>query len=187
MTLLRPQYLLLIFILAWSTYYVVSKQDDVDIQVSPNMELPMFTGETLVNTTYNAAGIRNYEITSAHLEYFSESGNTVFEQPRLKVYENGTIIEWDISAQKGILTKNNVLTLYDNVVAKNLLPEASFEHLSSAKLSIRLDNRDFWTDTLVTLFGPQFETIGQAMEGNFSDRHARLFNKVHGRYENLAP
>ena len=54
-------------------------------------------------------------------------------------------------------------------------------------LGIQLDNRDFWADNQVTLVGPQFETVGQAMKGNFAENNAILYKHVQGRYETLTP
>ncbi|WP_438883988.1 LPS export ABC transporter periplasmic protein LptC, partial [Bacillus cereus group sp. Bc238] len=84
--------------------------------VTPNFELPMFSGKHLNNVTYNQQGVRNYEIISQHLDFYAESGNTTFEYPILKVYRDGTTQEWQLTAKRGILTKQQVLILYDDVV-----------------------------------------------------------------------
>lgn len=187
MSFSRIIYILLFFIACWSGYYLLDKERKADIQVAPNFELPMFSGDKLSNTSYDQKGTRNYVITSLHLDYYSKSGNTIFEKPILKVYQDGKLLEWRVTAQKGILTNSNELTLYDNVIAKSMLPDSSFDYLGTSKLSIQLESRDFWTDTEVTLKGLQFETKGQAMKGNFAERTARLYNHVQGRYENLTP
>ncbi|MDC0611298.1 LPS export ABC transporter periplasmic protein LptC [Vibrio sp.] len=187
MSLSRVIYILLVFVAAWSGYYLLENERKADIQVAPNLELPTFSGDVLSNTTYDTDGVRSYVITSQHLDYYAKSGNTIFEKPILKVYQDGKIVEWKITAEKGILTKNKVLNLYDNVVANNLLSDSSFDSMKTAKLSIDLVSRDFWTETKVTLLGPLFHTIGQALKGNFADQNALLYNHVQGRYENLTP
>ncbi len=187
MSLSRIIYILLFFVAAWSGYYLLENQREADIQVSPNLELPTFSGDTLTNTSYNTQGIRNYVITSTHLDYYAKSGNTIFEKPILQIYQDGKVTEWKITAEKGILTSNKILTLYDNVIANNLLTDSSFDSMTTAKLSIDLVSRDFWTETKVNLQGLQFKTVGQSMKGNFSDQNALLYNHVQGRYENLAP
>ncbi|MCE0494057.1 LPS export ABC transporter periplasmic protein LptC [Vibrio salinus] len=187
MSLSRIIYVLLFFVATWSGYYLLESQRQADIQVAPNLELPTFSGETLTNTSYSTKGIRNYVITSTHLDYYAKSGNTIFEKPILRIYKNGTVVEWKITAQRGILTDNKILTLYDNVIANNLLTDSSFDSMSTAKLSIDLVSRDFWTETKVKLQGQQFKTVGQSMKGNFADQNALLYNHVQGRYENLTP
>ena len=187
MSLSRIGYLLLAFIISWSTYYLIERSDGYDIQVEPNTELPMFSGENLTNTSFNEQGIRSYVITSVRLDHFATSGDTIFDHPVLKVYKEGTTQEWEVTAEQGTLDKEHVLTLRTNVLAKNLLPESGFDTMSTEILSIQLDNRDFWADNQVTLVGPQFETVGQAMKGNFAENNATLYNNVQSRYETVTP
>ncbi|GAB2669325.1 LPS export ABC transporter periplasmic protein LptC [Vibrio panuliri] len=187
MSLTRIGYLVLIAIIAASGYYLMRDQADYDIQVEPDVELPIFTGQGLVNTSFNAQGVRSYVITSARLNNYASNGDTIFEYPVLKVYQQGSTQEWEITADHGTLSKDHVLVLKSNVLAKNLLPDSGFDTLSTDTISIQLDNRDFWADNQVTLVGPQFETVGQAMKGNFAENTATLYKHVQGRYETLTP
>lgn len=187
MSLSRIGYLILTFIICWSAYYLFDKQQGYDIQVEPDTELPMFSGEGLVNTSYNESGIRSYVITSVNLDHFARSGDTIFYQPVLKVYKEGTTQEWEVTAVRGVLSQDHVLTLYEDVLATNLLPDSGFDTLSTDVMNIQLDSRDFWADNQVIMVGPQFETVGQAMTGNFADNHATLYNHVQSRYETLTP
>lgn len=187
MSLSRIGYIIVSFIICWSAYYLLDKQQSYDIQVEPDTELPMFSGEGLENTSYTEDGIRSYVITSVTLDHYAKSGDTIFQQPVLKVYKEGTTQEWEITAVRGVLTKEHVLTLYEDVLATNLLPDSGFDTMSTEVMNIQLDSRDFWADNQVTLVGPQFETVGQAMNGNFADNHATLYKHVQGRYETLTP
>jgi len=187
MRLSRIVYTLLVFVALWSAYYLFDKEQARNAQVAPNAELPMFTGDNIVNDSYGENGVLSYIISSKHLEYYENSGDTYFDHPILKIYRNGTVLEWQITADKGILDKNHVLKLENNVLAKNLLPKSAFDTFSTAEMNIQVVKRDFWTDTTVTMVGPQFKTVGQAMKGNFAKNHATLFNHVQGRYENLTP
>ena len=187
MSLSRVLYVLLFIVASWSLFYLLSKEQTFDIQVAPNQELPMFSGENIENISYNEKGIRSYIITSTHLDHFAKSGDTEFDFPVLKIYKEGVIQEWEITSDRAILDDDQVLTLYDNVLAKNLLDDSGFDTMSTDEMSIQLDNRDFWADNRVILVGPQFETEGQAMKGNFADNTAVLYNHVQGRYETLTP
>ncbi|MBF9001690.1 MULTISPECIES: LPS export ABC transporter periplasmic protein LptC [Vibrio] len=187
MSISRIIYVILIFIASWSIYYMMSSESKPDIQVAPNSELPMFTGNQLNNISYNEQGVRSYVIQSTHLEYYAKSGDTIFQSPILKVYQNGTDQEWQVTAKRAVLSKKQVLTLYDDVVAKNLFKDSGFDKMTTKELSIKLDTRDFWADNPVKLTGPQFENNGQAMKGNFADNSALLYKHVQGRYENFTP
>lgn len=187
MSLSRIGYLILGFALCWSAYYYFDRQSQQAPQVSPDLEQPMFSGQSLTNTSYTDSGVRSYVITSQSLDHYAKSGDTVFELPVLKVYKAGLTQEWEITANTGVLDKNHILTLSADVMVKNLLPESGFDTLSTNNMSIQLDNRDFWADDQVIINGPQFETVGQAMKGNFADHDATLYKSVQGRYETLTP
>jgi lipopolysaccharide export system protein LptC len=90
-------------------------------------------------------------------------------------------------ARRAVLDEDQTLTLYDNVIVKNLLPEASFDNMTMDKLVVELTSRDFHSESTVRLIGPLFETEGQAMKGNFDSNTATLFETVQGRYETLTP
>ncbi|WP_162047248.1 LPS export ABC transporter periplasmic protein LptC [Vibrio taketomensis] len=187
MSLARIGYSILIVVIAVSSYYLIRDQKSYDIQLEPNVELPMFSGSQLVNTSYNEQGVRSYVITSVRLDNYASNGETIFESPVLKVYQDGKIQEWEITSKRGVLTKDHVLVLETDVLGKNLLPDSGFDTLSTDTLSIQLDNRDFWADNQVTLVGPQFETVGAAMKGNFAENTATLYKHVQGRYETFTP
>ena len=187
MSLTRIIYLILLFIASWSAYYLYDKEQSTAIQVAPNLELPVFSGRNLDNISYDQAGIRSYQIESSHLEHYSKSGDTIFENPVLSVFRDGHTIEWQMIARRAVLDEDQTLTLYDNVIVKNLLPEASFDNMTMDKLVVELTSRDFHSESTVRLIGPLFETEGQAMKGNFDSNTATLFETVQGRYETLTP
>jgi len=187
MSISRVFYTILLLVAAYSAYYLFGARNVEVIQVSPNLELPALSGQNVDNANYDDYGVRSYRITSAYLDHYAVSGNTNFEYPVLHIYKDGKNEEWQVTADRGVLDKNNILTLYDNVLAKNLLPNASFGTMTTDKLSIHLDNRDFWADNPVLLVGPAFENKGRAMKGNFGKNVATLFNHVQGRYETLTP
>ncbi len=83
MSFTRLIYLLLIFIIAWCGYYLVTHRSADTIQVAPNTELPMFSGTGLENITYGEDGVRSYIIRSNNLDHYAKSGATIFQSPTL--------------------------------------------------------------------------------------------------------
>ncbi len=187
MSFTRLIYLLLILVIAWCAYYLVTPKDADTIQVAPNTELPMFSGIGLENITYGEDGVRSYIIRSSNLDHYAKSGSTIFNSPTLMIYHEGRVVEWKVTATRAVLDKDHILTLYDNVLMQNLLPEASFDTMATDKLVIDLTNRDFKADQQVMLVGTQFETTGGAMQGNLKQHTATLTDKVQGRYETVKP
>lgn len=179
--------ILLAAIIVFSGYYLLTNQEQTEVQIAPSAEVPQFTGVNVTNTNFDQEGVRNYQITSDQLEYYAESGNTIFDNIVLYVYREGITEEWQVVSNVGVLNKKHQLVLTGNVVATNLLPGASFNTMTTDKMIIELDSKDFNTDVEVTLTGPLFVNVGQAMKGNLGDNEAILFNSVQGIYEKAQP
>jgi lipopolysaccharide export system protein LptC len=187
MTSSRIFQVLLAIIIGFCGYYLLTNQEQTAAQVTPSDEIPQFTGTNVTNTSFDLQGIRNYKITSEQLEHFTESGDTIFDNIVLYVYREGTTEEWQVVSDIGVLNQEHQLVLTGNVVATNLLPDASFDTMTTEKMIIELDSKDFNTDVKVTLIGPQFINVGAAMQGNLDDNEAVLFNSVQGKYEKAQP
>ncbi|MGB2078315.1 MAG: LPS export ABC transporter periplasmic protein LptC [Vibrio sp.] len=180
-------YGLLICVIAISGYRLMQDDDAALVHIDDSQQAPEFTGKNLLNTTYDETGIRNYRIYSDQMEYFSKSGKSYFDSPKMYIYREGEVIEWKVTAKTGILDKEHNLVLSGDVLIDNQLPDASFDTLETESLTINLDSKDFSSNVKVTLQGPLFKNIGNAMKGNFDQNVATLSNKVQGYYEQTTP
>ncbi len=183
MSMPRWVQLLLVVIIIGCGYYLLQGHEASSLQVAPDRELPQFSGHNVVDDSYDLDGVRSYRITSSYLDHYAGSGDTVFEDIVLYIFREGDTVEWEIVSDRAVLDNNEHLNLRGNVVATNLLPDASFERMTTDVMIIELASKDFHTDTQVTLEGPTFENMGQAAFGNFGKNEATLFNKVIGVYE----
>ncbi|WP_064601825.1 LPS export ABC transporter periplasmic protein LptC [Photobacterium sp. J15] len=176
-------YALLIFICAWTGYYLLDNYWQEDIQVEPDAEKPLFTGSDIVNTSYSESGLRSYQIDSDYLEHFSKSGDTDFTSPVLWVYRDGSETEWRISSNTARLDKDQVLQMNGNVRIYNLLPESAIKVIQTDSLRLDLINKDFDTPDQVLITGSAFQNEGTGMKGNIDRSVATLLKNVKGRYE----
>ncbi|EPE37242.1 lipopolysaccharide export system protein lptC [Candidatus Photodesmus katoptron] len=184
MNLSHIVYIILILSASYSIYYLFEKKEEkINRYITSNKQIPMFRSKNMENIFYTEEGIRSHIITSKHLKYFPKSGETEFEFPVLKIYKNGQIQEWEISSDKALLYENRILTLYDNVLAKNLLVQSVFDVMSTKELNIELNNKNFWSHDHVVFIGQKFKIEGQEMKGNFIKNTAILSKKVKGQYE----
>ncbi|WP_299019190.1 LPS export ABC transporter periplasmic protein LptC [uncultured Photobacterium sp.] len=183
MTLQRLLYALLLVVCAWTGYYLLDKYWQDDIQIEPDAEKPLFTGNAIINTSYNESGLRSYQIDSDYLEHFSKTGDTDFIEPVLWVYKNGSETEWRISSSAARLDKNQVLQMNGNVRIFNLLPESAIKVIQTDSLRLDLINKDFDTPDQVLITGSAFQNEGTGMKGNMERSVATLLKNVKGRYE----
>ncbi len=183
MTLKRLSIGLLLLICGWSGHYLYTEYTKSNQQITPDQQVPVFTGLNISNNNYNENGVRNYQIDATSLERFAKTGKTHFIRPNLFVFKNGAIKEWEIISDTGVLDKNHTLYLTGNVIVKNLLPGASFNTMTTKSIIIKLSNKDFSTKDVVNLVGPTFKTTGVGMKGNFTSQQATLLKDVQGIYE----
>ncbi|WP_153446176.1 LPS export ABC transporter periplasmic protein LptC [Vibrio algicola] len=187
MSFSRLMYLILIIIACGSGYYLYQKSSSDSTQITLDKEHPLFTSNDLNSVKYNLEGTRDYKIYAVTLENYAQSGDTVFHKPVLTIYQQGKIVEWVVNSDTAVLDKDHKLTLIGHVVAKNNLPDSSFDTMNTEKMLIDLKSKDFSSDTKVFMIGPQFTNSGNALEGNFKSNIATLFNQVQGKYETLTP
>ncbi|OCH25188.1 LPS export ABC transporter periplasmic protein LptC [Aliivibrio sp. 1S128] len=174
---------ILLVISSWSGYYLYYEYSQNEQQITPDQQVPVFTGKNVSNNNYAENGVRNYQINAKALARFSQTGETNFTTPHLFVFKDGEIKEWEIISDLGVLDKKHILYLNGNVIVKNLLPDAAFETMTTDSLTIDLSTKDFMTEDVVNLVGPTFETTGVGMKGNFSTQQATLLKNVQGIYE----
>lgn len=184
MILQRLGIVALIAICSLAGYYLLDKHVWVnDVQVEPDAEKPLFTGEALLTTQYNAQGTRTYTIESEHLEHYQKIDETHFNEPVLWTYTNGKDEEWRISSNYAVLENKELLVMTGNVRIFNLLPDATIKHVVTETLTLDLKSRDFWSKTPTTITGVGFQTEGQRVNGNFGSHQMELMEEVKGRYE----
>jgi lipopolysaccharide export system protein LptC len=175
--------IVLIIVIAISGYYLLTGSESITKQITPNAELPEFSGHLVSDTNYATNGARNYRISASYLDHYAKSGDTVFENIVLLVYRDGDVVEWKVVSDRAVLDKKQHLRLQGNVQADNLLPESAFDHLLTESLVIELDSKEFYSDTEVTLKGTTFYNVGQSLTGSFETNQATLINQVKGVYE----
>ncbi|OOF12481.1 LPS export ABC transporter periplasmic protein LptC [Salinivibrio sp. PR5] len=180
----RLSMLVLIVLCALTGYYLLSQHVwERAVQVEPDAEKPLFTGEQIKTVQYNADGIRSYTVDAEHLEHYANIDETHFNEPVLWTYHNGKDEEWRISANYAVLSDKHILTMTGKVRIFNLLPNAQIHSVATETVTLDLTTRDFWSDRPTTITGVGFQTEGQRVKGNFGNHQMELLNDVKGRYE----
>ncbi|RXJ71922.1 LPS export ABC transporter periplasmic protein LptC [Veronia nyctiphanis] len=184
MTLQRFATLVLLVICSGLGYYLYNTHIAYQPQqVEPNAEKPLFAGEKVKSTSYDASGIRSYSIQSSSLEYYSKLGETHFNEPVLWTYKDGADEEWRISANFAVLKDKTLLEMTGRVRIFNLLPDAKIKVVSTESLTLDLAKQDFWTQDAIEIIGNGFQTEAASAKGNFGSYSIDLIGNVKSRYE----
>nr|WP_086938317.1 LPS export ABC transporter periplasmic protein LptC [Thaumasiovibrio occultus] len=182
----RLSIILLVGVILFCGGYLMFESSQDQAQVEPNLELPVITGKQIASTTYNQQGALLYTIEAAELNYYANSGDTVFDEPVVELYRDGKDLEWRLSANVARLDKSQNLLLDGNVRLFNLYPDAGIELIKSDDLGVALVEGTFSTESSVVITGPGYENSGVGLDGDFNNYNARLLNEVKGRYEAIS-
>ena len=184
MTLKNVASFFLLIFSAFCGYYIFINIDwNKEQQVELSAERPLFTSRGIETTSYDQAGLRNYQLYSKYLEHFTSNDETHFDAPLLHTFKEGSIKEWRISSDEALLVSKHILVMTGNVEIHNLLPNAQLKTITTDRITLDLNSRDFWTDTEIHITGANFTTQGKSAKGNFDTQYMELMEQVKTVYE----
>ncbi|MGV6988612.1 LPS export ABC transporter periplasmic protein LptC [Testudinibacter sp. P80/BLE/0925] len=174
-------------LLAW--YYSLNQQDETTlstrIQTSDN---PDYVANRMETTLYSVDGRKQYVATADQVEYFQQSGDTLFKSPVVYLFEtaknsDNLVRSWKLSADQAKISKDKMLYLDDNVTIESLLPESKIHSLKTSSAVVNLTTQDITSDTMVSVVGQSFTTTGKRLIGNLRQQVATLKEQVQTHYE----
>ncbi|MBE2896674.1 LPS export ABC transporter periplasmic protein LptC [Pasteurellaceae bacterium HPA106] len=186
----RWNIVLLIIALALSGwYFTLHQQDDASAraQIKPQ-DAPDYIAEQMQTTVYSIDGMKQYVADASKVTYFQHSGETQFDAPEVFLYQKnkqtGDLVKsWRLRADFATLSKDKMLYLNDNVLVQSLLPDSRIQTLKTQSAVVNITTQDITSDTIVSIYGPQFTTTGNILTGNLRQQIATLKEQVKTQYE----
>lgn len=182
-------------LLGW--YYSLN-QDNSDLQsLVKAPDSPDYIGQKMETTVFSPDGKKQYLALSDKVEYFNQDGKTNFTAPLVYLFDSASdnqkqknetvkLLEsqsWKLSAQKAVLTKDEILYLEGNVVAESLEPTSRLQRVETQSAVVNLKTQDITSDTMVKINGQNFHSTGLKMAGNLRQQVATLKEQVKTYYE----
>lgn len=186
-------------LLGW--YYSLN-QDNSDLQsLVKAPDSPDYIGDKMETTVFSPEGKKQYLALSDKVEHFSQNGKTNFVAPLVYLFDSANnkqdsqndaskLLEsqsWKLSAQKAVLTKDEMLYLEGNVVAESLEPTSRLQRVETQSAVVNLKTQDITSDTTVKINGQNFNSTGLKMVGNLRQQVATLKEQVKTYYEISKP
>ena len=187
-------------LLGW--YYSLNK-DNSDLQsLVKAPDSPDYIGDKMETTVFSPEGKKQYLALSNKVEHFSQDGKTNFVSPLVYLFDSPTrnqeenkketakLLEaqsWKLSAQKAVLTKDEMLYLEGDVVAESLEPTSRLQRVETQSAVVNLKTQDITSDTTVKINGQNFNSTGLKMVGNLRQQVATLKEQVKTYYEISKP
>lgn len=166
--------------------------DDEDV-AEQGMEteqlIPDFTATGLETRVFESDGRLAQQIRADRMAHFSALNLTELESPVYITYldegdvdrsETGSI--WEVSAQNGRYYEGDRLELESEVLIINRSNTGYINEIRTDFISIDLQNRTMYTDSPVTIQGPQFNINGNAMRVDLEAQQLELIHHVETIY-----
>lgn len=182
-------------------WYYSLHQDNGELQnLVKALDSPDYIGNHMETRVFSPEGKPQYLALSDKVEHFSEQGNTNFTQPLVYLFDshaskepqndNLKLLEaqsWKLSAQKAVLTKDEMLYLEGDVVAESLEPTSRLQRIETQSAAVNLKTQDINSDAQVKINGQNFNSTGLKMVGNLRQQVATLKEQVKTYYEISKP
>ena len=172
--------------LAW--YYSLNQDDQQLATLIKKEESPEYIGHKMSTVVYSPTGQKQYLAVSDKVEYYDYDGHTNFERPLVYLFEienqkTQQKESWKLSADRAILTKDNMLYLKGNVIAETLLPQSKLQRIETEDAKVNLNTQDISSDNTVKINGQNFTSTGLKLTGNLQQQIANLKEQVKTYYE----
>ena len=173
-------------LLAW--YYSLNQDEQQLATLIKKEESPEYIGHKMSTVVYSPTGQKQYLAVSDKVEYYDYDGHTNFERPLVYLFEienqkTQQKESWKLSADRAILTKDNMLYLKGNVIAETLLPQSKLQRIETEDAKVNLNTQDISSDNTVTINGQNFTSTGLKLTGNLQQQIANLKEQVKTYYE----
>ena len=173
-------------LLAW--YYSLNQDDQQLATLIKKEESPEYIGHKMSTVVYSPTGKKQYLAVSDKVEYYNYDGHTNFERPLVYLFEienqkTQQKDSWKLSADRAILTKDNMLYLKGNVIAETLLPQSKLQRIETEDAKVNLNTQDISSDNTVKINGQNFTSTGLKLTGNLQQQIANLKEQVKTYYE----
>jgi len=173
-------------LLAW--YYSLNQDDQQLATLIKKEESPEYIGHKMSTVVYSPTGKKQYLAVSDKVEYYNYDGHTNFERPLVYLFEienqkTQQKESWKLSADRAILTKDNMLYLKGNVIAETLLPQSKLQRIETEDAKVNLNTQDISSDNTVKINGQNFTSTGLKLTGNLQQQIANLKEQVKTHYE----
>ncbi|GJH42937.1 LPS export ABC transporter periplasmic protein LptC [Pasteurella canis] len=176
-------------LLAW--FYSLNQSEDNLSTLIKKPDSPEYTGQKMRTTVFSPTGKKQYFASAESISHFTTSGKTHFQMPMVYLFDIDTLNtdsgndkeSWKLSANKAVLTKNNMLYLEGNVIAESLFTHSRLQRVETESAVVNLSTQDITSDTTVKIYGQNFHSTGLKLSGNLHQQIATLKEQVNTYYE----
>ncbi|SQD79703.1 LPS export ABC transporter periplasmic protein LptC [Moritella yayanosii] len=145
---------------------------------------PDFTAEVLRSVEFSIEGKIIRRIFADSMEHYGELGMTMFTNPVIILYDDNAQATWKIQAKEGNFSSEDVATLRNDVIIKNMTKNDYIDVITTSYLQLELTKNLVSSDQLITITGALFSQTGIGLEGDLKQEYLTILKQVKAIYTN---
>ena len=158
--------------------------DDESTTAPSTVYQPDFTAKILRSVEFSIEGKIIRRIFADSMEHYGELGMTMFTNPVIIIYDENAQATWKIQAKEGNFSSDDVATLRNDVVIKNMNKNDYIDVITTSYLQLELANNLVRSDQLITISGDLFNQTGIGLEGDLKQEYMTILKQVKAIYTN---
>ncbi|WP_017221702.1 LPS export ABC transporter periplasmic protein LptC [Moritella dasanensis] len=175
--------IVILFLCALGIWRFFSPDEQITAPASTEYQ-PDFTAEVLRSVEFSIEGKIIRRIFADSMEHYGELGMTMFTNPVIILYDENAQATWKIQAKEGNFSSEDVATLRNNVVIKNMAKNDYIDVITTSYLQLELATNLVRSDQLITITGDLFNQTGIGLEGDLKQEYMTILKQVKAIYTN---
>jgi len=175
--------IVILFLCALGIWRFFSPDEQATTTTSTEYQ-PDFTAQVLRSVEFSTEGEIIRRIFADSMEHYGELGMTMFTNPVIILYDDNAQATWKIQAKEGNFSSEDVATLRNDVVIKNMAKNDYIDVITTNYLQLELAKNLVHSDQLITISGTLFNQTGIGLEGDLKQEYMTILKQVEAIYTN---
>ncbi len=158
------------------------QEQEVPAVTELEQQTPDFTAENLVTRIFESNGRLSHRIRAAHMAHYSQQNLTKLTLPvyitNIENQPEGATELWQVKASEGRFYNDEKLELITQVELTNLSNIGYIRNITTDYLAIDLNTQQMYTESPVTISGPQFLIRGIGLTVDIESQQLELIQHV---------
>ncbi|KGJ98964.1 LPS export ABC transporter periplasmic protein LptC [Thalassotalea sp. ND16A] len=170
----------IVFLMALSVYGYIQwqKSNETAVSVIDSEDLPDFIAKSLNTNKYDSEGNLTHTIYAEQMAHYSANNETFFQQPQYTIYPKDGSAAWNLSANSGNLTKDNILLLRDRVRLISQDKHSFISEIHAKAITVNLNDNIITSEQTILLKGQDFTMYGSGLHVDINTTKMTLSEHV---------
>lgn len=175
--------IVILFLCALGIWRFFSPDEQTTTPASTEYQ-PDFTAQVLRSVEFSIEGKIIRRTFADSMAHYGDLGMTMFTNPVIILYDDNAQATWKIQAKEGNFSSDDVATLRNDVVIKNMTKNDYIDVITTSYLQLELDDNLVRSDQLITITGDLFNQTGIGLEGDLKQEYMTILKQVKAIYTN---